>query len=52
MATQQCDDEVVEGGEREASLEVDVAGVTPILSDLAACVTASYPYPDSASLIQ
>jgi hypothetical protein len=47
----QCDDEVVETGEHEASLEVDVAGATPILGDLASCVTVSHSHPDSASVI-
>jgi len=47
----QCDDEVVEAGEHEASLEVDVAGATPILGDLATCVTVSSSCPDSASVI-
>jgi hypothetical protein len=35
----QCDDEVVEGGAHEASLEVDIVGATPILGGLVTSVT-------------
>jgi hypothetical protein len=44
----QCDDEVVETGVREASLEVDVALATPTLGGL---VTLVIPRPNSASVI-
>jgi hypothetical protein len=47
----QCDDEVVEDGAHEASLEVSVVVATPILGDLASCVTGSHSHPDAVSVI-
>jgi hypothetical protein len=47
----QCDDEVVEGGVHEASLEVDVAEATPTLGGLVCVVTTRRPHTDSTSVI-
>src|SRR5919202_677 len=47
----QCDDEVVEGGVHEASLEVDVAMATPTLGGLVLVVTTRHPHSDSESII-
>jgi hypothetical protein len=47
----QCDDEGVEVGVHEASLEVDVAFATPTLGALALVVTAQHPRPDSEAII-
>jgi hypothetical protein len=47
----QCDDEVVETGAHEASLEVDDAQATPTLGGLASAVTTRHPHPDSESII-
>jgi hypothetical protein len=46
-----CDDEVVEDGAHGASLEVSVVVATPILGDLASCVTVPHSCRDSASVI-
>jgi hypothetical protein len=47
----QCDDEVVETGAHEASLEVDVARATPTLGGLVLVVTAQRPHSESESTI-
>jgi hypothetical protein len=47
----QCDDEVVETGVHEASLEVDVAKATPTLGGLVSVVTTRRPHSDSESII-
>jgi hypothetical protein len=47
----QCDDEVVETGAHEASLEVDVAQATPTLGGLVFVVTTRRPRSDSESII-
>jgi hypothetical protein len=47
----QCDDEVVETGVHEASLEVDVARATPTLGGLVTLVTPSHPQPNTTSVI-
>jgi hypothetical protein len=47
----QCDDEVVEGGVREASLEVEGATATPTLGGLVLLVTTRRPHSDSESTI-
>jgi len=47
----ECDDEVVETGVHEASLEVDVATATPTLGGLACVVTTRRPHTDSTSVI-
>ena len=47
----QCDDEVVETGAHEASLEVDVARATPTLGGLVSVVTTRRPQADSESII-
>jgi hypothetical protein len=47
----QCDDEVVETGVHEASLEVDVALATPTLGGLVLCVTPRHPRPNTTSVI-
>jgi hypothetical protein len=47
----QCDDEVVETGAHEASLEVDVARATPTLGGLVSVVTTQRPHSDSESTI-
>jgi hypothetical protein len=47
----QCDDEVVETGAREASLEVDVATATPTLGGLVLPVTPRRPRPNTTSVI-
>jgi hypothetical protein len=47
----ECDDEVVEDGAHEASLEVDAVVGTSILGGLVASVTPGLPRPNSASLI-
>ena len=47
----QCDDEVVETGVHEASLEVDVALATPTLGGLVSPVTPCHPRPNTTSVI-
>jgi hypothetical protein len=47
----QCDDEVVETGVHEASLEVDVAQATPTLGGLVSLVTPRHPRPNMTSVI-
>ena len=47
----ECDDEGVEVGVHEASLEVDVAFATPTLGALALVVTARHPRTDSEAII-
>src|SRR5829696_2212458 len=47
----QCDDEVVETGAHEASLEVDVAKATPTLGGLVSLVTPRHPRPNTTSVI-
>ena len=47
----QCDDEVVETGVHEASLEVDVARATPTLGGLVSVVTPRHPRAHSESII-
>jgi hypothetical protein len=47
----QCDDEVVETGVHEASLEVDVADATPTLGGLVSVVTTRRPHTTSESTI-
>ena len=47
----QCDDEVVETGVHEASLEVDVARATPTLGGLVSVVTTRRSHSDSESTI-
>lgn len=47
----QCDDEVVEIGVHEASLEVDVARATPTLGDLALSVTGNPLHQQSESIV-
>jgi hypothetical protein len=47
----QCDDEVVETGVHEASLEVDVAKATPTLGGLVSVVTPRHPRPNTTSVI-
>src|SRR5918996_1646476 len=47
----ECDDEVVETGVHEASLEVDVALATPTLGGLVTLVIPRRPRPNSASVI-
>jgi hypothetical protein len=47
----ECDDEVVETGVHEASLEVDVALATPTLGGLVTLVTPDHPRPNTTSLI-
>jgi hypothetical protein len=47
----QCDDEVVETGVHEASLEVDVATATPTLGGLVLAVTPRHPRPNMTSVI-
>jgi hypothetical protein len=47
----ECDDEGVEVGVHEASLEVDVASATPILGALASLVTARHPQANSEAII-
>jgi hypothetical protein len=47
----ECDDEVVETGVHEASLEVDVAFATPTLGGLVSLVTTRHPHSQSTSLI-
>jgi hypothetical protein len=46
-----CDDEVVETGVHEASLEVDAAFATPTLGGLVLPVTPGHPRPNTASVI-
>jgi len=47
----QCDDEVVETGAHEASLEVDVAKATPTLGGLVSLITPRHPRPNTTSVI-
>jgi hypothetical protein len=47
----QCDDEVVETGVHEASLEVDVAKATPTLGGLVLPVTPRLSQPNTTSVI-
>jgi hypothetical protein len=47
----ECDDEGVEVGVHEASLEVDVAFATPTLGALVSVVTARHPQADSEAII-
>jgi hypothetical protein len=47
----ECNDEVVEDGAHEASLEVDAVVATSILGGLVASVTPRLARPNSASLI-
>jgi hypothetical protein len=47
----QCDDEVVETGVHEASLEVDVAKATPTLGGLVLPVTPRHPQLNTTSVI-
>jgi hypothetical protein len=46
-----CEDEVVETGVHEASLEVDVAKATPTLGGLVSAVTPRHPPPNTTSVI-
>src|SRR5918993_5694031 len=48
----ECDDEVVETGVHEASLEVDVAEATPTLGGLVTVFISRRPRPNSASVIE
>jgi hypothetical protein len=47
----ECDDEGVEVGVHEASLEVDVASATPTLGALALLVTTGHPRTNSEAII-
>ena len=47
----ECDDEVVETGAHEASLEVDAAKATPTLGGLVSVVTTRRSHSDSESTI-
>ena len=47
----QCDDEGVQVGVHEASLEVDVAVATPTLGTLVSVVTPRRPRPSSEAII-